>query len=152
MRALCSITLLAGLACATPLKGHQVDDNKLNREVAAVIDAYIGAMQARDADRVLSLVSDDYFEDGGNSDTKDDYGRKELATKLKERFERTTELIMKIQLVEVISKDKALLARMRFDVRYRLDLPSGSRWERHNDVNEIVLVRDGTSLKIKSGL
>lgn len=152
MRALCSLTLLAGLACATPLKGHQVDDNKLNREVASVIDAYIGAMQARDADRVLSLVSDDYFEDGGNSDTKDDYGRKELAAKLKERFEQTAELIMNIQLVEVLAKDSMILARMRFDVRYRLDLPSGSRWERHNDVNEIVLTRDGSTLKIKSGL
>ena len=152
MRAFCSITLLAGLACATPLKGHQVDDNKLNREVATVIDAYVGAMQARDADRVLSLVSDDYFEDGGNSDTKDDYGRKELAGKLKERFEKTAELIMKVQLVEVVAKDKTILARMRFDVRYRLDLPSGSRWERHNDVNEIVLTWDGSALKIKSGL
>jgi hypothetical protein len=152
MRALCSITLLAGLACATPLKGHQVDDNKLNREVAAVIDAYVGAMQARDADRVLSLVSDDYFEDGGNSDTQDDYGRKELATKLKETFEKTAELFLKVQLIEVVAKDKAILARMRFDQRSRLDLPSGSRWERHNDVNEIVLVRDGSTLKIKSGL
>lgn len=152
MRALCSIMLLAGLACATPLKGHQVDDNKLNREVAAVIDAYVGAMEARDADRVLSLVSNDYFEDGGNSDTKDDYGRKELAAKLKQRFEKTAELIMKVQLFEVIADDKVTRARMRFDVRYRLDLASGSRWERHNDVNEIVLKREDSTLKIKSGL
>ena len=58
MRALCSLTLLASLACATPIKGHDVKDNALNREVMAVMDAYVGAMQARDADRVLSLVSD----------------------------------------------------------------------------------------------
>lgn len=152
MRALCTITLLAGLACATPLKGHQVDDNTLNREVASVIDAYVGAMQARDADRVLSLVSDDYFEDGGNAQAEDDYGRKALAAKLKERFEKTAELVMKVQLIEIVAEAQLIRARMRFDVRYRLDLPSGSRWERHNDVNEIVLSRNGSMLKIKSGL
>jgi hypothetical protein len=152
MRALCSLTLLAGLACATPIKGHDVKDNALNREVTAVMDAYVGAMQARDADRVLALVADDYFEDVGDSDTANDYGRSELGAKLKERFEQTAELMMKIKLVEVVEKDGSIAARMRFDVRYRLNLPSGSRWERHNDVNEIVLVRTGKSLKIKSGL
>jgi hypothetical protein len=152
MRALCSLTLLAGLACATPIKGHDVKDNALNREVMAVMDAYVGAMQARDADRVLSLVADDYFEDIGDSDTKNDYGRSELGAKLKERFEQTAELLMQIKLIEVVENDATLAARMRFDVRYRLNLPSGSRWERHKDVNEIVLVRVGKSLKIKSGL
>jgi hypothetical protein len=140
------------LACATPIKGHDVKDNALNREVTAVMDAYVGAMQARDADRVLALVADDYFEDVGDSDTANDYGRSELGAKLKERFEQTAELMMKIKLVEVVEKDGSIAARMRFDVRYRLNLPSGSRWERHNDVNEIVLVRTGKSLKIKSGL
>ena len=100
----------------------------------------------------MSLVSNDDCEDGGNSDTKDDYGRKELAAKLKQRFEKTAELIIKVQLVEVIADDKVTRARMRFDVRYRLDLASGSRWERHNDVNEIVLKREDSTLKIKSGL
>jgi ketosteroid isomerase-like protein len=152
MRIILSLTLLATVACATPLKGHQVNDNKLNREVAAVTDAYVGAMQARDAERVLALVADDYFEDLGNADSSDDYGRKELAKKLTERFEQTAELVMKVQLIEVESKGDTVMARMRFDVRYRLNLPSGSRWERHNDVNEIVLTRTGGGLKIKSGL
>ena len=83
MRIILSLTLFATVACATPLKGHQVNDNKLNREVAAVTDAYVGAMQARDAERVLALVADDYFEDLGNADSSDDYGRKELAKNAK---------------------------------------------------------------------
>jgi hypothetical protein len=152
MRAVFAFCLLTGLACSTPIKGHEIVDNKLNREVVALMASYAGAMQARDADRVLGLVADDYFEDGGNNDTKDDYGRDELAKRLKERFGTTSALHMKLTLIEVVSKEDHLSARMRFDVRYRLDLPSGSRWERHGDVNEVILVRQAQALKIKSGL
>ena len=152
MRALLTLCLFAGLACSTPIKGHEIVDNKLNREVVAVMDAYSGAMEARDADRVLGLVASDYFEDGGTADTKDDYGREALAKKLAERFGKTSALHMKLTLIEVVAVDDHLAARMRFDVRYRLDLPSGSRWERHSDVNEVKLVRRDQALKIKSGL
>ena len=127
-----------------------MNDNKLNREVAAVTDAYVGAMQARDAERVLALVADDYFEDLGNADSSDDYGRKELAKKLTERFEQTAETVMKVQLIEVESKGDSVMARCRPDVRY-LNLLS-EPLERHNDVNETVLTRTGGGLKIKSGL
>ena len=152
MRACLTLCLVAGLACSTPIKGHEITDNKLNREVLALMNAYAGAMQARDADRVLALVADNYFEDGGNADTKDDYGRDELAKKLKERFENTSELHMKLTLIDVVDRGQDVAARMRFEIRYRLDLPSGSRWERHADKNEVILVRKGQALQIKSGL
>ena len=152
MRALLPALLLAAIGCSTPIKGHKVADNKLNREVVAVMNAYRGAMEARDADRVLGLVADDYFEDLGNTDNSDDYGRKALAKKLTDRFAKTSALHMKLELIEVKAMNELVAARMRFDVRYRFDLPSGSRWERHSDTNEIILVRAGGALKIKSGL
>lgn len=152
MRALLTVSLLATLACSTPIKGHKINDNKLNREVVALMEAYRGAMEARDAERVLSYVAKDYFEDQGNTNSDDDYGRKALKKRLNERFAQTGVLHMKLKLLEVLTKDSEIAARMSFDVRYRFDLPSGSHWERHKDVNEVLLVRRGNSLKIKNGL
>jgi hypothetical protein len=152
MRPLLIILVAATLGCSTPISGHKVTDTKLNREVVAVMTAYQGAMEARDADRVLGLVAKQYFEDLGNTDTADDYGRDGLSQKLKNRFAKTTALVMKLELIDVVPQGDTLAARMRFEVRYRLNLPSGSRWERHTDVNEVILVREGSTLKIKSGL
>ena len=151
MRALL-LTAAFATACATPIAGHQVNDNRLNREVVALMDAYRGAMEARDAERVLSLVADSYYEDHGNDDSSDDYGRDELAKKLAERFAKTSALHMRLEVKDVVETDDTILAHMKFTVRYRLDLPSGTRWERHSDVNEVVLVRVGDQLKIKQGL
>lgn len=152
MRPLLLVLVVATLGCSTPIKGHKVSDTKLNREVLAVMTAYQSAMEARDADRVLGLVAEQYFEDLGNAQTSDDYGRKALSKKLKEGFAKTTALVMKLELLDVVPQGDALAARMRFEVRYRFDLPSGSRWERHTDDNEVILVREGSTLKIKSGL
>jgi hypothetical protein len=152
MRALLTASLFATLACSTPIKGHKINDSKLNREVVALMEAYRGAMEARDAERVLSYVAEDYFEDQGNTKSDDDYGRKGLKKRLDESFAQTGALHMRLKLLEVLSNDSGIAARMSFEVRYRFDLPSGSRWERHKDVNEVLLVRRGNNLKIKSGL
>jgi hypothetical protein len=146
------LTLSLTLSCATAIKGHEITDNALNREVVALIEAYRAGMEARDADRVLALVASVYFEDNGNADPADDYGKAELKKRLIEDFARTSALHLKIQLMAVISKGDEVAARMRLAVRYRLDLPSGARWETSKDVNEIILLREEGSLRIKSGL
>jgi hypothetical protein len=147
---LCLLTV-AGCASA-PIKGHEVADTEANRKVMSLVEAYRTAMQARDADKLAALVAEDYYEDNGDVDTANDYGRKELLAKLKARFAKTDELVLKIVVDDVAAGDEEIKVHYRYAVRYRLTLPAGNRWEEHRAENEMVLVRSGGRLLIRAGL
>lgn len=144
---------LATAGCAsTPITGHEIADNDANREVMSVIETYRGAMEARDGDRLAALIAEDYYEDNGDGETANDYGRRELLAKLGERFAKTDELVLKIVVDEVSIKGDETRVHYRYAVRYRLTLPAGDRWEEHRAENEMVLVRAGGRLLIRTGL
>ena len=154
MKNLLFFAALSFSACASnPLPGSpNVDDSKLNRRISRLLEDYRTAMEGRDAERIAALVSSKFHEDNGTTDGGDDVSRGALLKRLSMRFEKTAELYLKLQLEEVTWVDDRIHARYRFQVRYRLVLPAGDRWESHDDFNEVVLVEENGSLKIASGI
>lgn len=150
----CAALALAGLAVACGpsrienVKGLRIDDEtdildtERHRAILEVLTNYHGAMEARNADALKSLVSEDYYENAGTSDrTDDDYG-----------YQTLNAAFAILDSVEVLKCD-ILIKDLRVDgnraqvfyeytFNYLYKVGGVPRWEAGRDLNRMDLIRD----------
>ena len=144
---------LVSTACAhSKIPGTEIDDTDENQELLDVISAYTRAVESRDADAVLAMVSPRYFEDNGNTDRTDDYDYQGLADTLKADFEHTKTLQLEVRVDDIKVKDDTAEAFILFNVRGHADLPSGALWKTLTDRARMRFERQGKKWLILSGI
>jgi ketosteroid isomerase-like protein len=151
--ALTAVLALAVSACsAKRIPGTEIPDTKQNREVYGVIDEYVRAMNKRDANAVLALVSPDYFDDAGTPDPSDDLDREHLEKAIVQDLSKveTERLAVTLRKIEVM--DETAYAEIFFDNYYRVQTPAGAIPRRDSDVHRIRLKKIGGQWKIYAGL
>lgn len=165
MRAIRSIVLSAAFACSLGVNtgckpalipGTNVEDSDENRKVIEFLGKYRSAIVTRDTERVMGLVTKDYFEDNGTPDQSDDYGAAQLRDKLASNFGRTKEIQLEI-IVQQIERPDGESGPVRVVYRYNqralVDFPAGQKWISVTDVNRLVLNPDAAGgYLINSGL
>lgn len=149
---LLSLTLMVGCAHST-IPGTNIEDTEDNRSVLQVLDQLQKALQARDADTVISLISPTYFEDMGTIDNKDDFGFEEFkASILNDNIDKIAELYLKIDVHDVqVDGDQAFID-IRYRTRAKLVLPSGSTWTQDNDFSRVIFSREEGRWLVSAGL
>ena len=165
------LTLIAALgatACQTKyIKGTLIQDTEVNRQLLKLIETYRQALEDRDADGIVALCSERYFEDMGTARADDDYGYTELVDKvIKESFKHTDKLYVTITIDDIIIGDIATdiiigdiatdggraNVDIRFDYRAHLTFPAGDKWVTDTEFNRLELVKEAGLWKILSGL
>ncbi|MBI2377035.1 MAG: nuclear transport factor 2 family protein [Deltaproteobacteria bacterium] len=140
-------------ACAhSKIPETQIDDTPENREVLSVVETYKTAFEARDADKIIALVSPSFYEDNGNTDAADDYDRNGLADALKKDFERTKKVQLELRIDDIQVEDQTAAAFVFYTLRAHNDYPAGEKWQTTTDRSRISLeLKDGRWL-ISSGI
>lgn len=140
--------------CAHSLiAGTNIPDTDDNRAVLAVLAELRQAMVDRDATRITELVSTAYFEDMGTPDPDDDYGFYELSTQILPRsMEIAKEVFVDFQIHDVVVDGDRAWADLRYKSRARLDLPTGTQWDKHEEFNRVELAREDGAWRITAGL
>ncbi|HET6345790.1 MAG TPA: hypothetical protein VFH51_12715 [Myxococcota bacterium] len=148
------LLLLGAGACAhSYIEGTQVVDTDENREILSIIRKARDALQARDSNTLLSMVSTKYFEDNGTPDPRDDYGYVELKEKLvKDSLETAKEVVVDFQIFDINVDGDNAYADIRYSSRTRLEMPSGRVWDTHRDFDRLQFVREDGTWRIVSGL
>lgn len=152
-RALSLALLAAATACAPRLiPGTEVKDTKENRAVYDVVDAYVKAMNKRDAAAVLALVAPDYFDDAGTPEPGDDLDRAALEKSLAQDLAKleTERLALTIRRIDV--QDQTGFAEVFYDNYYRVQTPAGPVARRDTDVHRIRVKREAGRWLIAAGL
>ncbi|MEK7705639.1 MAG: hypothetical protein AAB426_11820 [Myxococcota bacterium] len=146
--------LLANISCAHSLiQGTEVRDTRENREVYDVVQKLREGLTSRDADAVMALISEKYFETLGTTDPNDDYGYTALRDKvIPELFGAVQEMQLAFEVYEIDVEDDRAHVDVRYHARAQINLPSGTQWASNKEFNRIELVRDGDTWKIVSGL
>ncbi|MGF1511460.1 MAG: DUF4440 domain-containing protein [Myxococcota bacterium] len=142
-------------ACATATIGNtDIEDTLENRQILALVEDYRRALEALDADAVLSLVSPSYFENNANTDASDDYDYSQLAAALHEDFERTRVLKVDIRVdaIEVEEEEETAYAEVYYSLRAHNRYPAGPKWETSSDRTRIRFRREDGRWKIVAGL
>ena len=116
----------------------QIEDTPANRALLGILQEYKQAMEKRDANGVLKLCSQKYFEDNGNADPNDDYGYGDLRDRvLPDTFRRLTEVQLDLEVREIrVDKDRAN-ADVRFSYRAKMALPAGDKWNVDTQLNPL---------------
>lgn len=151
-----SLAVVAGsFACAHGvIPGTQIPNTDENRQVYDVVQNTVNAMNARNAEALIALLSPRYFEDNGTADQSDDYGYEELTSKiLPESMKVAEEIQLEVEVQDiVVSDDNRAHADVRYRSRIRLKLPSRTLWDTGRDFNRIELARENGVWRIVSGL
>ena len=151
---LAMMALLAGCAHST-IKGTSVPDTPANRQIYEQILEVEKALRKQEPEKLLSLVSRDYFEDMGTMQQDDDFGYHELRTRyLPQVMEAAKEVYININVHEIVVNKTTAHADIRYESRARLSMPSGSTWDSHQDFNRLEFKRKSPKheWKIVSGL
>ncbi len=145
--------LLAGCHKETiPGTDIALDDER--RAVWQVVERYRQAVEERDVDAIMALVSTEYFDNAGTTDTnEDDYGyptlRERVLPVLRENI-RKVHFDIRVRSLEV--HGNRAYVEYEYFLRFLYSEGGKDGWVTKNDFNRLELVREDGTWKIVSGL
>ena len=146
-------TLLSGLSCSKKMiPNSEIEDTPENRELYNMIKTYHEAVEARNIDLLLPLLSASYYEDNGTVKGDDDYGLEELKTKLKTLFNSAKAIRLSLYLEDLKIENQKAEMKYTYEIRYQISYPDGDKWSVKEDSNVIEFSRISGAWKISSGI
>ncbi len=145
---------LALVACTPSLiPGTSVADTGDNREVLKLVELYRQAVERKDVQAILDLVSPAYYDTRGHPDDPSfhwDYEK--LRVEISERFATVKEVKLDIVPRHIdVKRNKALVSYL-FTQNFIAHLPSGEIAKHDSDLNRMELERVGKRWLITRGL
>ncbi len=136
------------------IPGTNVIDNDENRAIFILVEKYRRAYDEKDIDTIMSLVSKNFYENGGNSDPSDDYNFEGLRKNLTEKFSKTKAqgLEIRIKSIDFDKDNNRVSVKYNYFVKFQMALSSGDKWETASDTAELLFVRENSEWKIIRGL
>lgn len=121
-------------ACAhSKIPLTNIDDTPENREILALVEEYHKAVERRDAEALLAMVSPRFYEDNGNSDRSDDYDYDGLKETLAQDFDRTKAMQIELRIDDIKVEDDSAYAEVYYTYRAQNEYPSGLQWDTGSD-------------------
>lgn len=150
-----ALLCVALAACADKqIPNTDVEDTPEARDVVDFVEKYRSAVMARDANRLLSLASKDYYDDMGTPQGEDDVDLEGLRERLTATF--GPDLISvhyDIRYRDVVFLPTKVLVDFTYIGRFRINAPEGARWERRLSDNRLILAKtDKGGYAILSGM
>ncbi len=151
------ITALLGvlmLGCTpTYIKNTKVPNTPDNREIITFVERYRTAIEHRDNDLLLSLVSPRYLENASTTDNSDDdYGLRELITKIIPDMQKVLGVDYKLKVLKIQRRSNVVLVDFEYVLTFRYQDGEDTRLSSKRDVNRLELLRENGQWRIRSGL
>jgi hypothetical protein len=147
---------LLAAACTTKyLPGTQIPDTEENRKLLSVIEDYRRAVEDKDIGRIMSLVSDRFYQDPGTpGDPTDDYDKAGLKKRLEQDFARIGDQKLDVTVRKLFEDPDKKTARVQyaFNYRYKLAMPGSQDWQTDVDLAQVTLDLENGQWKILSGI
>ena len=148
------LTQLAAGCIGATLPSTDIPDNDDTRAIHAKVLAYKEAMNARDTDAIMALVSHRYYENGGTTETdRDDYGYEKLRDEVLPRLRQNVKAVH-YQVIfrrTEIDTDRAY-ADYEFFSRFQYVEGGREAWDQNNDFNRLEFRREEGEWMIVAGL
>jgi len=153
----CIVLAISSIITACPPKyipGTTIVDNDENRAIVMLMEKYRRAFEEKDVDTIMSLVSKNFYENGGNADPSDDYNYEGLKKNLKDKFSKTRAqgLEIRIKSIDFDRENNRVSVKYNYFVKFQMALSSGDRWETASDTAEMIFVKENGEWKIIKGL
>ncbi len=152
-KALAAVTLMGLCACShATIANTPIPDNELNRQLLTVLGKFKNAVEAKDTDAVMALVSPEYLDVAIPGKTKESKDYTQLKAALLAEFEHTRTIRLEVHPREVTVRGDEANIDYFYVVRYDPVLPTVSQWRSETDDARLKLSRLNGQWKIISGL
>lgn len=141
-----------GCATLKPIPGTKIADTPLNREILSRVEDYRVALEQRDAGKLLTLASPQYYEDSGTTTGSDDYGFPGLKRILEQRLAALRWLRYLIKYRDIRIDGTHAFVDFKYDISYQLMTELGERWERKQSEKRVELIREDNRWMFLSGM
>jgi hypothetical protein len=154
IRALVSLACLWFCACEpTLIPNTRVEDTGDNREVVEFIERYRQAVESRNVNALLSMASQNYFDDMGTPGGDDDIDFDGLQVGLNRLREEVIGARYQISYRAVTYvPDQRVLVDLLYTGWFRVNTADGPQWKRRLEPHRIVLAREDHGYRIMSGM
>ncbi len=144
---------LALSACALHrIPGTDINDTADSRAILAVMEQYRSGMEARDAGRILALVSESFKDDSGTpTNPEDDLDYAGLKVKLAEEMARVEDMKLDITVRQISVEKDIANAVYTYDSHFRMPTLS-SHPKSEGGIKQMWFKNDGGKWKILSGM
>jgi hypothetical protein len=149
---------LVATGCAERyIPNTDVVDTDDNREIVGFCETYRRAVERRDANALLGMVSPDYYEDGGNADASDDMDYAQFKAFLLGQgpmpaegapgsaaiaFVDAAAIRHEIRYRRVLREHERVFVDYTYSASYRIPTEKGEDWKRKVEDNRLELVKD----------
>lgn len=146
---------LGALSACEPalIPNTRIEDTGDNREVVEFVEKYRLAIESRNANALLALASQDYFDDMGTPAGNDDIDYDGLKQGLGRLREEVLGARYQISYRAVtFDTQSRVLVDMLYTGWFRINTSEGPVWKRRLEPHRIVLAREDGHLRIVSGM
>jgi len=136
------------------IQNSQVEATPENMDVWNQVEEYRVSMEERDAERLMNLVSREYFDNFATTDNgKDDYGYEALEERLAPVLRNNAKKVrIQLRLTKLQVGERRAEAEFEYTARFLISEGGRDSWETRNDFNRLVFVRENNLWKIVEGL
>ncbi len=140
--------------CApTLIPNTDVEDTAPNKKVIGFCENYRHGVEEKNVGLLLKLASERYYEDGGNTNAEDDIDYAGLKDYLASTFVKVTAIRYEIRYRRVtFTQNDKVYVDYTYSASYKLPGLKGEEWRHTVADNRLVLVPDGETYKILSGM
>ena len=153
-RLFAALVLLPALACAPKLIPEtNIVATPESQAIYALMGQYRQAVEGRDVDGIMKLVSKSFFENSGTPEANDDYNYDALAKRLQSWAEQVKSARVALQVKGILVDGATARAPYFFDTSYQIEAASGAVWKRNTDVKEMRFKKDDDGVwRIAAGI
>jgi hypothetical protein len=148
------LATLALSGCSpTLIPNTDVEDTSQNKKVIGFCENYRHGVEEKNVGLLLKLASERYYEDGGNTNAEDDIDYSGLKDYLAGTFVKVTAIRYEIRYRRVtFTQNEKVYVDYTYSASYKLPGLKGEEWRHTVADNRLVLVPDGETYKILSGM
>lgn len=138
-----AVGLGACSAKAEVIGGTTIPRNSENEQIIKRIEQYRLAVEQKDAGKLLSMASKEYWEDSGTPTGADDYGYDELREVLSGRFQNARSIRYSMRYMKILRRGQRAYIDVLIDASYSIkDARGRDVREDKRDQNQLVLKWD----------
>jgi hypothetical protein len=121
--------------------------------IIAVVEAYADALESMSVDAVLPMISSEYYENSGTTDTTtDDYGFEGVFAMLETLSSHVREMRVELEIKDIVVDGDRAEVLCDFGLTMLYEVGDAQRWQTERDVNRLQFQREETGWLIVSGL
>jgi hypothetical protein len=146
-----AVAVLASGCAARRIPGTDIEDNADTRAILTVLERFRVAVETKDSNTLIGLVSPSFKDNAGTATPDDDLDYSSLQKKLPQRFAKVEDVHLDVNVRRIELKNDVASVIYYYTMSFRMPSLSG-KLRTESEIKQMLLRREQGQWKITSGV